>query len=583
MSQLSAGTCLRLHNAQAGDEDLFNSGHTVQFLSIKQVTPATSGNNAVVERYRIIISDGEHFLQAMLATQLNHMVKENSIGKNSIAVIDKLTCNFVQGKRLIIILALQVVSTDEEKIGNPTAITTAAPEQQQQARTTPAVPAKSGRPVFPIEGLSPYQNNWTIRARVTQKSDIKTWSNQRGEGKLFNVTLMDDTGEIRGTGFNQVVDDLYSRLEENKVYYISKARVNLAKKKFSNLANDYELSFEKNTEIEECHETANIPQVKYNFIPLSDLETLAKDSVCDVIGVVKERADLSTIISKASSREITKRELTLVDKSEFSVRLTLWGKQAEDYNADDNAIIACKGVKVGDFGGRSLSMFSSSTMSVNPENEDAFQLRGWFDAIGSGKSFQSHQNAAGSGGAMGGGFNRTEIRDLMDVKQNQLGEDERVDFFSARATVMHIKSDNMWYPACPSQGCNKKVTDVGGSWRCEKCDKSFDKPEHRYIMTMAVADWSCQAWLHGFNDTGVAVFGMPADELYEIKENDEARFNNILQKSTCGTFNFSCKAKSDTFNDRSRVRYGINRIATLNFREEAGYLRDLLAGPWGQS
>lgn len=178
---------------------------------------------------------------------------------------------------------------------------------------------------------------------------------------------------------------------------------------------------------------------------------------------------------------------------------------------------------MGDFGGRSLSMFSSSTMSVNPENEDAFQLRGWFDAIGSGKSFQSHQNAAGGGGAMGGGFNRTEIRDLMDVKQNQLGEDERVDFFSARATVMHIKSDNMWYPACPSQGCNKKVTDVGGSWRCEKCDKSFDKPEHRYIMTMAVADWSCQAWLHGFNDTGVAVFGMPADELYEIKVGEALR------------------------------------------------------------
>jgi replication factor A1 len=62
---------------------------------------------------------------------------------------------------------------------------------------------------------------------------------------------MDDSGEIRGTGFNLVVDDLYPRLEEGKVYYISKARVNLAKKKFSNVNNDYELSFERNTEIEE--------------------------------------------------------------------------------------------------------------------------------------------------------------------------------------------------------------------------------------------------------------------------------------------------------------------------------------------
>ena len=114
----------------------------------------------------------------------------------------------------------------------------------------PKAPGRAGS-IYPIEGLSPYQNDWTIKARVTQKSDIKSWSNARGEGKLFNVTLMDDSGEIRGTAFNLVADELYPKLEEGKVYYVSKARVNLAKKKFSNVNNDYELSFERNTEVEE--------------------------------------------------------------------------------------------------------------------------------------------------------------------------------------------------------------------------------------------------------------------------------------------------------------------------------------------
>jgi len=32
---------------------------------------------------------------------------------------------------------------------------------------------------------------WTIRVRVTNKSDIRHWSNQRGEGKLFSMDLVD--------------------------------------------------------------------------------------------------------------------------------------------------------------------------------------------------------------------------------------------------------------------------------------------------------------------------------------------------------------------------------------------------------
>ncbi|KAG6917933.1 hypothetical protein DXG01_000370 [Tephrocybe rancida] len=589
MVQLTAGICARLHHASPDDQELFNGPHTVQFLSIKKVN---SGNSGPVDRYRIIVSDGINFLQAMLATQLNGMVNDATIGKHTVAVIEKLTCNYVQEKKLFIILALRVLETTTEKIGEPKAFeavdsTTASNVAITPAFTTPApatssssskppvqqnpssanLGAKGGRgSIFPIEGLSPYQNNWTIKARVTQKSEIKTWSNARGEGKLFNVTLMDDTGEIRATGFNLAVDELYPKLDEGKVYYISKARVNLAKKKFSNLANDYELGLERNTEVEECHETTNLPMIKYHFVPLSGLEELPKDSTCDVIAIVKE---------------IPKRELMLVDQSGFSVRLTLWGKQAEQYNADDFPVIAFKGVKVGDFGGRSLSMFSSSTMTINPDIEECFALRGWYDSAGAGQSFQAHSNVAGGGGA-GGGFKREEMRSLHDVKEAQLGQQDKVDYFSTRATIMHIKADNICYPACPTVGCNKKVVEVNGSWRCEKCNKSFEAPEYRYIMSLAVADYSGQAWLQGFNDVGLAVFGMPANDLVEIKENNDAKFNVILHKANCMTFNFSCRAKQDEYNGTTRTRYGISSISALDYKAEAMRLRDMLQSQWAR-
>ena len=152
---------------------------------------------------------------------------------------------------------LELLVKETEKIGNPTPCTldpptsTSKPLSVEGHSEQRAPPSESGRSTLPIEGLNPYTNNWTIKARVTQKSEIIPWSNKNGKGKLFGVTLMDETGEIRGTGFNLTVDQLYDKFEEGKAYYISKARVNLAKKQFNNVANEYEISLEKNTEVEE--------------------------------------------------------------------------------------------------------------------------------------------------------------------------------------------------------------------------------------------------------------------------------------------------------------------------------------------
>jgi len=170
-------------------------------------------------------------------------------------------------------------------------------------------------------------------------------------------------------------------------------------------------------------------------------------------------------------------------------------------------------------------------MVINPEIGEAYALKGWFVAVGNDTSFQSH-SAVSSLGA--GSINRSEMRSLNEVKEAQLGMSDKVDFFSCRATVMHIKTENMSYPACRGEGCSKKVVEGPSGWRCEKCDKSFDKPEYRfvlfklirspkadlfrrYIISLAAADYSGQAWLQGFNDVGLAIFGISADDLHEIK------------------------------------------------------------------
>lgn len=65
----------------------------------------------------------------------------------------------------------------------------------------------------PIVSLTPYQNKWVIKARVTSKSNIRTWTNQRGDGKLFSMDLMDESGEIRATCFNDACDKYHEMIQ----------------------------------------------------------------------------------------------------------------------------------------------------------------------------------------------------------------------------------------------------------------------------------------------------------------------------------------------------------------------------------
>lgn len=95
--QLTTGSAARLQYAEPDEEEIFSSSHTLQILSIKKVN--NSSNATGVDRYRIIMSDGEYFIQAMLATQLNAMVQNNSIGKHTVVLVEKVTCNFLKEKR----------------------------------------------------------------------------------------------------------------------------------------------------------------------------------------------------------------------------------------------------------------------------------------------------------------------------------------------------------------------------------------------------------------------------------------------------------------------------------------------------
>ena len=429
------------------------------------------------------------------------------------------------------------------------------PQQPAQERVLPSrtgpSSSSSHATIYPIEGLSPYAHKWTIKARVTQKSDMKTWHKQSGEGKLFSVNLLDESGEIRGTAFGDQADTLIETFQEGSVYYISSpCKVQLAKKQFSNLPNDYELVFERDTVVERATDQENVPQVRYNFTNVNDLQSVEKDATIDIIAVLKEVGNVEQIVSKSTQKPYDKRELTLVDDSGYSVRFTIWGKQAVSFDANPESIIAAKGVKVSDFNGRSLSLLSSGSLTTDPDIQEAHKLKGWYDSQGRTENFASHSNLV-SAGAAGGRQDPTKT--VAQIREEQLGMSEEPAYFSVKATIVYIKQDSFSYPACSNEGCNKKVIESGdGTWRCEKCEANHPTPNHRYIMSINVNDHTGQLWLSCFDDTGRGVMGMSADQVMELKENDTAAMEKAFEEANMKTWIFKCRAKMDNFQDQAR-------------------------------
>jgi len=123
-------------------------------------------------------------------------------------------------------------------------------------------------------------------------------------------------------------------------------------------------------------------------------------------------------------------------------------------------------------------MVGSSIMTINPKIPDARVLREWYDAVGVNQSFTAYSNAASGSGAAT--FNRTDIRMIDNLKAN-LQVAEEAEVFSYRGTVSHVQGDTPAYPACPNQTCKRKVIDIGEGWHCEKCEKTWQEPEYRYV------------------------------------------------------------------------------------------------------
>ncbi|KAF9626123.1 hypothetical protein IFM89_030970 [Coptis chinensis] len=687
-------------------------------LQVYDIKLLSAGQQSSNERYRMLLSDGLHSQQSMLATQLNHLIHSGKLQKGSIVRLSQFVSQTIQNRKIIIIIGLDVIFENCDQIGEPklyvdgpqvrTSIpgqssvghpgtasvnpqsvsgsaasaplpsgslsaanvigraslhqpkpephanpqsygssfsgnpdsrvfsTTNGPSMYPKAESGARHPQSTsgkygdqtgnyvnrneggsraplntyGRPMpstyqqppptymnrgpvarndttvrtIPIADLNPYQGRWTIKARVTSKTILKSYSNARGEGKVFSFDLLDSEGsEIQATCFNMAAEQFYGMIEAGRVYLISKGSLKPASKTFNHLNNDFCISLDIGATVQPCAEDDDsIPMQQFHFRSIADIENMDNNTMLDVIGVVSS-ISLTVSIMKKDGTETLKRSLQMKDMSGRSVEVTLWGNfcNAEGQqlqslcDSGKYPVLAVKAGRINDFNGKAVGTLSNSQLFVNPEIPEARTLREWFDTEGKDiTSVSVSRETVGVG--------RIDVRKTVSqIKDEQLGTSEKPDWITVKATINFIKVDNFCYTACPlmvgERQCNKKVNNNGdGQYRCEKCDQSVAQCDYRYILQFQIKDHTGLTWVTAFQECGEEIIGVSAKELYDLKHEDEDSFGDAIRRVMFTDYVFKLKVKEETFSDEQRVKSTVVKAEKLDVSSESRFLLDMI-------
>ncbi len=578
LPELTTGLLGRVHARKIGP----GAGAGGAVLQVLKLKVAADGKT------RLILSDGKVMMPAVLGSDAGS-AEALGLAEKCLIQLEEVAALSDAGKVYAELKKLEVLNNEvEERIGEPVPVASKRAESKESQYTTPSPAVKKTKPrtmgasstpagpsgvkrslynLRPIAALNPYDDNWVIKARVTHKTDIKTWSKNGRSGRVFNVHLLDANGdEIRGTFYNEAADKFFAMLEPKRVFTFSRGRLKIANKAYATLTNDYEITFSERSEIVAVEDDGDdqIGDVSYKFKKIADIAKCPVRSVLDVVGQVTSFGELRTIRSKSTGKELMVRKITIADDSDTAIDVACWGERKgfDDETLATKPVVVLTTCRVSDWDTRSLSTTASTTVIVDPTDvKEADIVR------------QHMRGAAGNVRTLSVRAQtktRAPARRVAVNEIESMAENEPV-YVKARANIIYVTNDFSkppYYSACPS--CNKKVTQVDAEWQCDSCNKSFPKCEHRYLLRLKIADETGSQWVNCFNTEGTKVLGMTANNLSEIK--DESEFAAVFKAANFQELMFTLKVQLDSYQGQSRTRCVVLRAEPVEAEAECEYL-----------
>jgi len=417
--------------------------------------------------------------------------------------------------------------------------------------------------VLPISEISSYIQKWTIKARVTSKSAVRTFSRGSGSGKVFSANLLDvHGGEIKASFFNEAVDSFGEKMQVGKCYCLSRGTVRIANQQFNSCSHRYELVFDKGAQIEEAADDVEIQAVKLSVTDLRTVQSKTLPCKVDLCGIITAAGSVITFTSK-DSKELVKRDITIADDTCTRMQVTLWGERAkqEDKTFEGNPVVCMKAVVVKEWnGGRTGSLSEGGALVFASTMPEAKRVQKWWVDGGSTQTFTALSVMGGGAGSMKSA-KALDLAELRGISEQVIQTPEMYNIVCRLALVQLQKRGEpqpLTYTACQElkEGrglpCNRRVD---GSGFCPSCNR-MGKSAARFTLRCRFADARDNAWLTTFHEAAEQVVGMKAEQALSIEQNEggrEALEGAINAKFFDQPLQLTVRAKWETYNGEART------------------------------
>lgn len=156
----------------------------------------------------------------------------------------------------------------------------------------------------------------------------------------------------------------------------------MANKRFTSIKNDFCIVFEKNAQIKQVDDDGSIAEQAFDFTEIKDIQEILQMNTLDISGVISEISEKETVNLRNGQQKVRKY-VTLIDDSNFSISLTLWGDMCERSSSlKDGDVLAVKGARVSEFGGKSLNAADDhSALFINMNHERCRALKLWYENL----------------------------------------------------------------------------------------------------------------------------------------------------------------------------------------------------------